>query len=253
MKTIELKMGKKIEVEIGNDYFTSNNTNFHLDIIKGEKVIITRIASKELAKVLNIPIAGKENAFRISDSVYKELESDMKEIANKENEEKENYLLSRPHQKVLMFSGNYLMDPARIIDVYQKEDDLWYISETIYNVPKLTNRKETINSFGLVSEIEINCNCESWSFIVSDKQIENIVAENNKLQKIEDDAKQEKIIDAETKRNELIEKAKAENKKQEYKRYSVSCDHSVEECSTDIITEYILPNGNIEYKRTHTF
>lgn len=52
---------------------------------------------------------------------------------------------------------------------------------------------------------------------------------------------------------ELTEKARQTGQKQLLYQYSAECDHSVLECSVDIISVYIDANGEKEYDRVHTF
>lgn len=52
---------------------------------------------------------------------------------------------------------------------------------------------------------------------------------------------------------ELTEKARQTGQKQLLYQYSAECDHSVLECSVDIISVYIDANGEKEYDRVHTY
>jgi hypothetical protein len=52
---------------------------------------------------------------------------------------------------------------------------------------------------------------------------------------------------------ELTEKARQTGQKQLLLSYSTECDHSVLECSVDIISVFIDANGEKEYDRVHTF
>jgi hypothetical protein len=57
----------------------------------------------------------------------------------------------------------------------------------------------------------------------------------------------------EKKITELAEKARQTGQKQLLYQYSAECDHSVLECSVDIISVFIDANGEKEYDRVHTF
>lgn len=66
-----------------------------------------------------------------------------------------------------------------------------------------------------------------------------------------EEAKKEEIDVA--KRNSAIEQAKVLGEPVEIGRYTVDCDGSVAECSTDILIQYIDGKGNITTKRVHTY
>lgn len=50
-----------------------------------------------------------------------------------------------------------------------------------------------------------------------------------------------------------LEEAKRTGKQVVIQQTYTDCDGSVEECSTDIVTEYAMPDGTIKVTRTHTF
>ena len=66
-------------------------------------------------------------------------------------------------------------------------------------------------------------------------------------------AKVEREIAKEERINEAKEEARATGKNVEIDRYTVDCNDPKEECSTDIITVYVTPEGKIETTRTHTY
>jgi len=63
----------------------------------------------------------------------------------------------------------------------------------------------------------------------------------------------EKIREKNDRINEIKEKAIKTGKRQLLNQYNDECNDPSEECNYDIIYEYILPNGEIETKRNHTW
>lgn len=50
-----------------------------------------------------------------------------------------------------------------------------------------------------------------------------------------------------------LEEAKQTGREVVIRQMYTDCDGSVEECNTDIVTEYAMPDGTIKVKRVHTF
>lgn len=71
-------------------------------------------------------------------------------------------------------------------------------------------------------------------------------AERKAKEKAEKEAKEKAELEVK------FAEAKAKGKPVEIERYIVDCDGSVDECSTDIIYRYAMPDGSIEVSRIHT-
>ena len=72
---------------------------------------------------------------------------------------------------------------------------------------------------------------------------------------IKDFIEEQNIIKAQSEKtfNNLLLKAKATGEEQVIKKWSEPCNDPNEECSLDICSEYIMPNGIIEHRRHHTW
>jgi len=56
-----------------------------------------------------------------------------------------------------------------------------------------------------------------------------------------------------TRRQKLIDLAKATGLKQRIKEWSEDCDGSTDECNVDHMIEYAMPDGRVEVERVHTY
>lgn len=74
----------------------------------------------------------------------------------------------------------------------------------------------------------------------------NILKEKEDKEKLIEIKRQEKI-------NSFIQKAKETGVKQEYSRWCEPCNDKNEECSMDLVIQYIDGNGNFSYEREHTY
>lgn len=254
MKTITLKNGKTLEMEMKSNGFHSLNSFFELKIVKGEYTLTTWRASKELADYFNVGIQGKETALRIEKELFDELSQELDDLQKKERrenyEKRKAYIATRPQKKVLMFSGWYLIDPAEIVTLFEDEEGLWYVSET-HNVVSELKIKDALDN-GL-TDISIRTRLETRCFDIDDNQIQLLLSICKERKTGKENKEKEEEVTIERKKTELIEKAKIEGKSQKYAEWTEDCDGSVDECSTDIITQYINENGKFEYERTHTY
>jgi hypothetical protein len=55
------------------------------------------------------------------------------------------------------------------------------------------------------------------------------------------------------KRNAIFTKAKETGEKQEIRHYVMDCNDPKEECNTDVVYEYAMPDGTITKNRIHTY
>lgn len=65
-------------------------------------------------------------------------------------------------------------------------------------------------------------------------------------------AKEAAKKDADAKRDAVFEKAAETGQRQELSRYVEDCDGSVDDCSTDIVYRWAMPDGTTTTTRTHT-
>jgi hypothetical protein len=259
MKTIQLQNGKTIDVEFGNNGTIKGlGSHFRLMIMKGEYVLNTLTASKELAEYFGVNVEKKPVSLRISDTTYSELKSELSEFTKKNEAEKQRirneYIASRPQKTVLMFSGWYLSDAPVIARMFQESNGeifrdkqpRWYVAERICELPKIKgNDCITFENSETPTDFESNC------FAVSPDQINQLIKLNNLRIAEKEKEKQEDKNKESERRNMLIAEAQKTGQKQILSSYIGDCDNSVTDCSFDQIVTWIDSEGKLTISRSH--
>lgn len=261
MKTITLINGKQINVEFGNNNsIKSLNSNFDLTKIKGEFVLHTYSASKEMANFFGADIEKKDTALRISESLYFELKNESENETKRRKEEEERkrkeYMTTRPQVKVLIFSGWYLTDTPKIVTLFEAEDgkeykdkqNRWGISESHCELLEI-NISDALSLE--LREAQVSTDFESKCFLLSEEEINSVIKLNNDRITEKENIKLGNIRKELLRKNELIEKAKETGKKQIFSQYTDECDNSVPDCSFDQIITWIDSEGKTTTSRSH--
>jgi len=97
-----------------------------------------------------------------------------------------------------------------------------------------------------------------WGYHIGHKAIEVLGEEFTYLDALEytrpaREAKAAKEAEAKAARQAIFDTAKETGEKQVLRSYATDCNDPKEECSTDIITVYAMPDGSTKTDRTHTW
>lgn len=113
----------------------------------------------------------------------------------------------------------------------------------------------------LLEELGLATYISGWGYKVNAEVVEELGKEFTAEQAREyarptiekkEQEKEEKKIARNAKIDSAIETAKVLGHKVEIERYTVDCDGSAEECSTDILVRYIDGKGSVSEERIHT-
>lgn len=112
--------------------------------------------------------------------------------------------------------------------------------------------KKLLMELGLAKEIS------GWGCLVDSKFIEAVGEAFTYQQAVEysqpaRDAKAAKEAEKEAARQAKFDEARTTGKPVMLKQYTTDCNDHREECSTDIITVWAMPDGSTKEKRTHTW
>jgi hypothetical protein len=110
----------------------------------------------------------------------------------------------------------------------------------------------------LLEEIGLAEYVSGWGYYIKSEIIDKLGESFSYQQAVEymrpaNEAKKAAQEKKEAEKAAKFAEAKETGKPVELKRYLADCDGTVEECSTDIVTVYAMPDGSTKTKRTHTF
>lgn len=99
---------------------------------------------------------------------------------------------------------------------------------------------------------------EAWGYLINENFIERVGTEFTIQQAVDFmkpvvEKKEREKQEKEERRQKAFQQAKETNKSVEIYRFITDCDGSVQECSTDIVIGYVMPDGSIKNKRVHTY
>jgi hypothetical protein len=171
------------------------------------------------------------------------------ELENRLRSEREAYLKTRPQVTALVFHGHYLMDEPKISVLFQ-EENLWYIAKDMLKLEKI--KIKDVQDMGLTDCAGVVTGFESRCFSISGGDIKKLSDLNKQRVDAENKDKLDEIQKESKRIENLISKAMNEGKRQFCSSSISDCDGSVCECSTDIITTYINPDGSFSHERSHT-
>lgn len=111
---------------------------------------------------------------------------------------------------------------------------------------------EILEELGLIHAVN------GWGYLVRSSVVEalgkkfpcSVAVEYTRPER---EKKQKKINDKKTERTKKLREARETGKPVLLSQWTEDCSDSREECNTDIVQEYALPDGNIEIKRNHTW
>lgn len=94
---------------------------------------------------------------------------------------------------------------------------------------------------------------ESDLYVVSESEAASIIAAADAHAATQHEAAEKKKASRDAERAAIFERAAAVGEPQVLRKATEDCDDPSEECSTDIVTEYALPDGRTETRRQHTW
>lgn len=95
--------------------------------------------------------------------------------------------------------------------------------------------------------------CENYAYLIDEKTATALTLISNEKTKNENAAFESEKIEKEKNKAAVYASAKESGKPQVLQIYTVECDDPREECSTDIITVYAMPDGTEKTERKHTW
>ncbi|NMA58655.1 hypothetical protein [Clostridium cochlearium] len=186
-----------------------------------------------------------------------------KEKRNADRKAKEDELIKSGEAKLaIVYSGSYLANKElayvrKLTLEEEKEQDFkkeyW---GKIYQIIRSIKHIETIHDIKPNRDPDGNLRVESAVWVLSKKEKKEL---EGKLKKIEDKQKQEKQIrKLGEEKKEAAQKAKFELAKEGGKPVKLwkslqPCNDPNEECNTDIVECYAMPDGTTKTKRYHTW
>lgn len=110
----------------------------------------------------------------------------------------------------------------------------------------------------MLEKIEVGNYIDGWGYHLSDKIIEALGTEftYQHAEEYSIPAREEKAAKAAEKAaaiQVIFDTAKATGEKQVLRSYTASCNDPHEECSTDAVTVYAMPDGSTKTERQHTW
>lgn len=94
---------------------------------------------------------------------------------------------------------------------------------------------------------------EGAAYIITHEQAQEFLAAEAAAENVILVAKDTQKVEQQTKTDAVFEKARQTGQKQVLLTYMDDCDDPREECSTDFITVYAMPDGSRTTKRQHTW
>jgi hypothetical protein len=186
--------------------------------------------------------------------------AEAEENRKKQEAERKNKLIESGVAKLaLVFSGSYQSDVEiwYVMDATDKESYQDWCREQMRDYVKLVYTVGNHNN--IAKEIHKNrksdgmLRSEGVCYYLTDEEAKAIKAEDTK----EKDAKkalEEEIVKNDGKRvEEIFTKARETGEKQILSSTMCECNDKSEECSTDIVTVYAMPDGTTKTNRQHTW
>jgi len=210
-----------------------NGNNFQLNFCFENRVKGLKIYKAETEKIFG----KKLNAnvmLTLPSKIENILETEFENLKVKEEEEKNLYI-----EKIL--SGEEI------------------ITATYYEGSPLSGHMiDNIEAEKLLRNLKLVEDISGWGTIIDHKFIEAVGENFTYLQALEyvrperEKAEEKKAI-REEKINKAIKEAQKTGEPVEVARYTDDCDDPTEECSTDLIIQYVSPDGSMKTKRQHTW
>ena len=195
-----------------------------VDTPDGEKVAF-RTPKKEAAKAQKFVMDNKP---QIIARIKEQIEQKRQEKLAKE-QERQNIIEGRTPIKVSFYDGEYLS------------------AYTVYG-----------EAASLLGQLGLGREVMGWGFSVPDALVEALGTEFTYPQAKEFarpalEARQAKQAKAEADRQAKFDEAKRTGKPVLLHEFADECDDPKEECNTDIVTVYAMPDGSTQTKRVHTW
>lgn len=253
---IILKSGKNVDITpVGTiqsaNYVSILDTKGTLRYESGEYCIIIEKATKGVAAFCGVAsLVSKRVALRLEKSVYDQVLA-ICAIANDEKKaqieaDRQAMIATRPQKKVLMFSGWYLSDPAKIVTLFESETGGWYVKEEHVIVSEL----QPIDASDMkLADSDVKTGFESRCYEVSDSDVARIVSLNTEKLAIKEGKVSKKEQVAQAKTNAVFAEAKRTNTPQLLRRngYDHTRMESGEEYTSVLVEEeYAMPDGSIK-------
>jgi len=225
-------------------------TEYHVTYARDEKGLQPSLELKkaEIKKIFGVDIPTKTAFIKITN--YNDYEN-WKKLCEEEKTE-EDY----KNTKITGYTyemGCDCADTKRFeISIYSekmrnelsKYDDI--AAELLKKNPEKYSAKTIPSNLGSYGGLEVD-----------EENVQNLLEDAKKALEIKENEKenerQKREIDKEEKITNLKKLAKETGEKQIYERYSVECNDPNEECDIDNIVVYVLPNGEFETTRNHTW
>lgn len=225
-----------------------NSIEQHIFCVK-----ITNSALKNYIDYYNMKnIKHNEAYVKIDNEELEKIYKELPEIRTKEKEEKQERLLrENMDRKVKLHKGSYgfyfIKDDIGSSTTLKTFENLINSMNDFYvdkYLDKFIIENNSWDKIDVTYEFDVNKIDELTNILKNEK--EKIELEKQRLER-EAEEKREKEIER------LKEIAKETGEKQVYDKMCVPCNDYREECNLDIIYKYIMPNGEFEEERVHTY
>lgn len=199
-----------------NPYAEEENENFYA------------LADKACIKVKKFKPGSGQNGFSLSDE-------QKKIIANEIKRKYDNFLSDIKAKKIRIYVSIVGCDfPHAVLKINEKE----YEGMNAWNF------------FYIFTDTE-NHIYNAYKWLANEKQVDGLDVTDEVAQEIE--RRTQRKIEKEEKRKAVFDEAKRIGKKIKLYSYTDECRSKNEDCSTDIITRYAMPDGSEIEEVTHTY
>ena len=212
----------------------------------------------------------KENKQEIIDEILRqkaEREAAEAERERQREEERQRLIDSGEAKLALVYYGSYLLNAKIAYVVKMNEEEKsgyadWcrdFMHKLVRNVYEGADEGKSIRKAVDALGIEfgesdgILPSSESSIFYITKEQYKQIKSWIENEDKKAEAEKAAKAKEEEERKQTIFEKAKETGKKQILSRWADDCNDPREECSTDIVTVWAMPDGSTKTERQHTW
>ena len=234
---------------------------YQLTLVGEDKVQVSN--GKEARKNMAALKAAKSEIIAELKAQKAEREAAEAERERQREEERQRLIDSGEAKLALVYYGSYLLNAQIAYVVKMNEEEKsgyadWcrdFMHKLVKNVYENENIREAVKALGIeFGESDgILPSSESSIFYITEDQFKQIKSWIENEDKKAEAEKAAKAKEEEERKQTIFEKAKETGEKQILSRWTDDCNNPREECSTDIVTVWAMPDGTTKTTRQHTW